>query len=75
VSSEGPAYSASKRLVDRDGLTVEDFGLTDNLTMINALDLHGCPLVVPREAPADLWHELTAFEVCVRIAAERLEQP
>ena len=62
------------RLVDRDGLTVEDFALADNLMMIHALDLHGCPLVVPRQAPADLWHELTAFEACVRLAAERLEQ-
>ena len=29
-------------LIDDDGLTVEDFGLTDNLMMIHALDLHGC---------------------------------
>ena len=55
------------RLVDCDGLTVEDFGLTDNLMMIHALDLHGCPLVVPKQAPSDLWHDLTAFEVCVRL--------
>jgi nucleoside 2-deoxyribosyltransferase len=63
------------RLVDMDGLTVEDFALTDNLMMIHALDLHGCPLIVPKQAPSDLWHELTAFEVCVRLAAGRLEQP
>lgn len=63
------------RLVDRDGLTVEDFALADNLMMIHALDLHGCPLIVPKQATADLWHELTAFEACVRLAAERLEQP
>ena len=60
------------RLVDADGLTVEDFGLTDNLMMIHALELHGCALVTPRQAPADLWHDLTAFEACVRMAAERL---
>src|SRR5882724_2775953 len=30
------------RLVDALGLTVEDFGLTDNLMKIHALDLHGC---------------------------------
>src|SRR5580704_3526439 len=63
------------RLIDPNGLTVEDFGLTDNLMMIHALDLHGCPLVVPSKTPTDLWHELTTFEACVRIAAERLEQP
>ena len=63
------------RLVDADGLTVEDFGLPDNLMMIHALDLHGYRLVMPRQAPADLWHDLTAFEVCVGIAAERLSPP
>jgi nucleoside 2-deoxyribosyltransferase len=60
------------RLIDAEGLTVEDFGLTDNLMMIHALDLHGCALVTPRQAPADIWHDLGAFETCVRMAAERL---
>ncbi|MDP1582054.1 MAG: nucleoside 2-deoxyribosyltransferase [Bradyrhizobium sp.] len=60
------------RLVDADGLTVEDFGLSDNLMMIHALDLHGCALVTPRQATADLWYDLTAFETCVRMAAGRL---
>src|SRR5258708_16632362 len=60
------------RLVDALGLTVEDFGLSDNLMMIHALDLHGCALVTPRQAPADIWHDLGAFETCVRMAAERL---
>ncbi|MEA2831431.1 MAG: hypothetical protein QOF22_2179 [Bradyrhizobium sp.] len=64
--------SREGRLVDGSGLTVEDFGLTDNLMMIHALDLHGCALVTPRQAPADLWHDLTAFETCVRRAAELL---
>jgi len=64
--------SRDGRLVDASGLTVEDFGLTDNLMMIHALDLHGCALVTPRQAPADIWHDLTAFESCVRMAAERI---
>jgi len=59
-------------LIDRDGLTVENFGWTDNLMMIHALDLHGCPLVTPRQAPADIWRDLTAFEACVRLAADRV---
>jgi nucleoside 2-deoxyribosyltransferase len=59
-------------LVDADGLTVEDFGHNDNLMMIHALDLHGAALVVPHEKPADVWHDLTAFEVCVGMAAARL---
>jgi nucleoside 2-deoxyribosyltransferase len=64
--------SRDGRLIDAQGLTVENFGLTDNLMMIHALDLHGCALVTPRHAPADIWHDLGAFETCVRMAAERL---
>ena len=63
------------RLIDGLGLTVEDFGLSDNLMMIHALDLHGCALVTPQQPPADIWHDLAAFEVCVRMAAERLASP
>jgi nucleoside 2-deoxyribosyltransferase len=58
-------------LVDRDGLTVEDFGLPDNLMMIHTLDLHGARLVTPRRQPADIWHDLTSFEACVALAAGR----
>ena len=63
--------SEAGHLVDRDGLTVEDFGLPDNLMMIHALDLHGARLVTPRERPADIWHDLTSFEACVALAADR----
>ena len=63
------------RLVDAEGLTVEDFGHTDNLMMIHALDLCGAPLVLPREKPVDIWHDLTAFELCVGIAAAKLLSP
>jgi nucleoside 2-deoxyribosyltransferase len=59
------------RLIDSHGLTIEDFGHTDNLMMIHALELHGVPLVLPRAKPADIWQDLTAFEVCVRMACER----
>ena len=60
------------RLTDAQGLTVENFGLADNLMMIHALDLHGCPLVAPQQAAEDIWHDLTSFETCVRLAAKRL---
>jgi nucleoside 2-deoxyribosyltransferase len=63
--------SSAGQLIDSDGLAVEDFGLPDNLMMIHALDLHGAALVTPRHAPADLWRDLTAFEACVRLAADR----
>jgi nucleoside 2-deoxyribosyltransferase len=59
------------RQIDSQGLTVEDFGLSDNLMMMHALDLHGCRLVTLRRAPDDIWHDLASFEACVRLAAER----
>lgn len=59
-------------LIGADGLAVEDFGLADNLMLIHCLDLHGAPLVMPREMPADPWHDLDSFTACVQIAAERL---
>ena len=66
--------ASDKRLVDADGLTVEDFGLADNLMMIHAIELHGAPLVTPREKPADVWHDLTSFEACVRLAAGKMRR-
>ena len=65
--------SQGGRLIDADGLTVENFGLSDNLMIVHSLELHGCALVTPRQAPADLWHDLTAFELCVSLAAEWLD--
>jgi nucleoside 2-deoxyribosyltransferase len=67
--------NSDKHLIDAQELTVENFGLADNLMIIHALDLYGCPLIVPRKAPADIWHDLTSFEACVRLAAERLAAP
>jgi len=63
--------SPDGRLIDPEGLTVEDFGLPDNLMMIHTLDLHGARLVTPRQRPLDIWHDLTSFETCVRLAADR----
>ena len=66
-----PVTSRDRLLVDARGLTVEDFGLSDNLMIVHALDLHGCTLVTPPRMPADIWHDLGAFETCVLLAAER----
>ncbi len=63
--------AAGGHLIDGDGLTVEDFGLPDNLMMIHTLDLHGARLVTPRLRPADIWRDLTSFEACVALAADR----
>ncbi len=65
------SHLSDGRLVDSQGLTVENFGLCDNLMMMHALDLHGCQLVTPRRAPDDIWHDLASFEACVGLVAER----
>jgi nucleoside 2-deoxyribosyltransferase len=62
-----------KHLTDASGLTVENFGLADNLMMVHALQLHGSPLVTPKQAPSDIWRDLTAFEACVQMAARHLK--
>ncbi|MBR0870783.1 nucleoside 2-deoxyribosyltransferase [Bradyrhizobium tropiciagri] len=69
------APAPNGRLIDADGLTVEEFGLPDNLMMIHALDLHGAPLVTPREVPRDIWRDLACFEACVQLAAAHAAQP
>ena len=61
-----------KRLVDDEGRTVENFDLPDNLMIVHALDIHGCPLIVPKQASSDIWHDLALFEACGRLAARRL---
>jgi nucleoside 2-deoxyribosyltransferase len=72
VAAHGEVHARDNQLIDANGHLVEDFGLADNLMMMHALDLHGCALVAPRSAPDDRWHDLAAFEACVRMAAERL---
>src|ERR1700723_4238889 len=72
VRKSTDVISQNGRLIDADGLTVEDLGLADNFMMIHALDLHRGRLVRPRQTPDDIWHDLTAFETCVRAAARRL---
>jgi nucleoside 2-deoxyribosyltransferase len=67
--------AGDRRLTDADGLWIEDFGLADNLMIVHGLDVHGCPLIAPRLPPLDPWHDLAAFEACVRLAAERLAPP
>jgi nucleoside 2-deoxyribosyltransferase len=45
---------------------VEDFGLADNLMIVEALASRGQPLALPETTPTDRWQDLTTFEVCVR---------
>ena len=71
VAARGVVQQQGGALHDANGHLVEDFGLADNLMMMHALDLYGCALVTPAEAPEDLWHDLTAFESCIKLAVER----
>jgi nucleoside 2-deoxyribosyltransferase len=66
--------SVDGSLIDAQGLTVEDFALSDNLMIVHTLDLYKCPLVSPRLPPLDYWYDLAAFETCVRLAARRLNR-
>lgn len=76
VRRRQPVTAASDgRLIDAEGLWIEDFGLADNLMIVHGLDHHGFPLIAPRLPPLDPWHDLAAFEACVRLAAERLAPP
>lgn len=72
IRRAGEVRAGDGSLVDAQGLTVEDFGLSDNLMLVHTLDLYKYPLVTPRLPPLDFWYDLTAFEACVRAAAERL---
>src|SRR4051794_40200530 len=72
VAQFSAVRTSQNRLTDAEGLTVENFGLAENLMLIHALELHGCPLLLPRDVPQDIWRDLAPFEACVRLAAERL---
>jgi nucleoside 2-deoxyribosyltransferase len=60
---------------DADGMSIEQFGLFDNL-MIEAGILSSGGLLVVEEIPAaQRWTDLAVFERCVRIAAAACAQP
>src|SRR5207244_2644061 len=43
-----------------------------NLTPFRGPGADAGTVLTPHERPRDIWHDLTTFEACVRIAAERL---
>ncbi len=53
---------------DTQGMQFEDFGLSDNLMLVCATRRDGVE-VVPTSHE---WYDLTAFEECVRLVADRL---
>jgi nucleoside 2-deoxyribosyltransferase/mannose-6-phosphate isomerase-like protein (cupin superfamily) len=65
--------AAADAALDRAGLTIEDFGLGDNLMLAGAVRASGFEVLAGarrrREGPA-LHSDLTLFERCVEIATE-----
>lgn len=53
---------------DAQGMRIEDFGLSDNLMLVCAIRRHGVEVVSTHRE----WDDLTAFEECVRVVADRL---
>jgi nucleoside 2-deoxyribosyltransferase len=72
---EGVAYAA----IDTGGLVyldcenhvIEDFGLTDNLMIVHALEAFGRLALTPDVEPDDIWRDLTLFEKCAAWIAEQ----
>jgi len=60
---------------DANAMTVENFGNADNLMIDNALIDRGGHKMVRHAAPRDrVFHDLTAFETCLRLAAEAVSK-
>jgi len=63
---------ANGKPVNEQGLRQEDFDMADNLMIDGALFMHGFPIVRHAAPPDRLYTDLTAFEICLRLAAKRL---
>lgn len=60
--------TSSEAPIDRQGMHIEDFDLTDNLMLVCAARRCGLDIVNCQGE----WSDLSAFRECVRLAAERL---
>ena len=60
------------RPADPDGLSVEDFGLADNLMLEAAVRAHCAGVIRAESAPADPYRDLVAFEACVKDVVKTL---
>ena len=57
--------------LDADGMSIEEFGLTDNLMIDAAILASGGALFVQAVTESARWTDLTAFESCVAAVAAR----
>ena len=65
-----PFAQRTRALVQADdGMSIEDFGLLDNLMIEGAILASGGALIAQDVAAAELWRDLSAFERCVAAVA------
>jgi nucleoside 2-deoxyribosyltransferase len=61
-----------KAWVDSAGMSVEDFGIDDNLMIMECLEANGLPLVVCDVGNKDRFRDLRAFEQCLQLVHQKL---
>ncbi|MCX5513873.1 nucleoside 2-deoxyribosyltransferase [Kaistia algarum] len=62
---------ASGRLRGPDGLMIEDVDMADNLMLQGGIERRGGRLIIHDAAPEARYTDTTAFEICLRLVAER----
>ncbi|MEO9230087.1 MAG: nucleoside 2-deoxyribosyltransferase [Devosia sp.] len=55
----------------RDGLTVEDVDMADNLMMQGGIERRGGQVIIHGAAADEIYTDTTAFEACLRLLAKR----
>jgi len=58
-----------------DGLLIENYGLVDNLMLDGGVESRNGTIIRHAAAPDQLFTDLTAFEKCLAIAADRRASP
>jgi nucleoside 2-deoxyribosyltransferase len=59
---------------DAAGMTIENFGNSDNLMIDAALTEQGTPMVRHRATPEQAFRDVTGFRACLELAAGRLRR-
>ena len=69
-----PGSEPTMAFEDAERLGIEQFGLTENLMIVSAINDSGGTIVTGRTKRRDRYTDLVAFEECVRKVAEVLEK-
>jgi nucleoside 2-deoxyribosyltransferase len=65
------AHAVQPRYYDQNGMTVENFGLFDNLMIACCLEDSGTPVVRRNVSPSRLYTDMEGFIECLRLAQQR----